>query len=147
MSVKPTIKLPPVHITPGVKMKPFFWNKLAAPSVQKSIWADIKPEDHQIDFSQLETYFSAKPAAQSKLIPDTSMPNTAKVQPKTLLDINRATNIGVVLARFRMPATAIRDAILRLDDKRISLDMLKAVKTIAPQSDEVKLPVTLLCLG
>jgi hypothetical protein len=42
-----------------------------------------------------------------------------------------------MLARLRLSHSAIRDAILKLDDDRLSVDNLKAIKHYCPTPDEV----------
>lgn len=42
-----------------------------------------------------------------------------------------------MLSRFRISHTAIRDAILHIDDQRLSLDNLKSLRQYAPTVDEI----------
>ena len=42
-----------------------------------------------------------------------------------------------MLSRFRLSHAAIRDAILHVDDQRLSLDNLKILRQYAPTADEV----------
>lgn len=43
-----------------------------------------------------------------------------------------------MLARMRMSHAAIRDAILQIDDKKMTIDRLKGIKTFVPTADEIK---------
>jgi hypothetical protein len=45
--------------------------------------------------------------------------------------------LGVMLARLRMSHVAIRDAVLGMDDSKLSIDDLKALKQHAPTAAEV----------
>jgi diaphanous 1 len=42
-----------------------------------------------------------------------------------------------MLARLKMGHVEIREAVLRIDDDRLSIDNLKALKHYAPTADEV----------
>lgn len=44
---------------------------------------------------------------------------------------------AIMLARLRMSHSSVREAILYLDDSRLSIDNLKAIKQNAPTPDEV----------
>lgn len=55
----------------------------------------------------------------------------------TVLSQTRSQNVGIMLARFRMPHAAIRDAVLHVDDGKLSIDNLKAIKHHVPTTDEV----------
>ena len=43
-----------------------------------------------------------------------------------------------MLNRFRMPPSAIRDALLTMDDGRLSVDNIKSLKQYCPLPDEVR---------
>lgn len=78
-----------------------------------------------------------------------------KSQVTSLLPLQRAQNIGerclkrlqpnahmtvaaIMLARLRMENTAIRDAVLRVDDRKLTIDRLKPLKTFVPTMQEVR---------
>lgn len=42
-----------------------------------------------------------------------------------------------MLARLRMEHTAIRDAVLQIDDRKMTIDRLKPLKTFVPSAQEV----------
>lgn len=43
---------------------------------------------------------------------------------------------GVMLARSKMSPQSIKQALLRIEDNKISLDMLKVLRQLAPSQDE-----------
>lgn len=54
----------------------------------------------------------------------------------SLLKPARSQNVGIMLARFRMPPEAIRVAVVQMDDRELSIENLKAIKQNAPTTDE-----------
>lgn len=54
----------------------------------------------------------------------------------SLLSQGRSQNVGIMLARFKMPPEAISDAVVQMDDRRLSIENLKAIKQNAPTTDE-----------
>jgi len=44
-----------------------------------------------------------------------------------------------MLARLRMPHSAVRSALLRLDDQQLSVDNLSSLKHFCPTQDEVSI--------
>ncbi|KAJ3067873.1 hypothetical protein HK102_007314, partial [Quaeritorhiza haematococci] len=67
------------------------------------------------------------------------MTGTSKKTMTTLLDFNRANNIAIMLARIRMSYKEIRDAILGLDDEKLTLENLKVLRQYAPTEEEIDL--------
>jgi hypothetical protein len=118
---------------PTKKLKPFFWQKIATRTAENTIWSSIDTGDVELDNEELEKAFAtdnkqvAKPAASSH-----------KPKVTSLLPIARAQNIAIMLARMRLTHEAIRDAILQVDDKKMTTDRLKAIKSFVPSADEIK---------
>ncbi|KAG8923688.1 hypothetical protein FRC01_012479, partial [Tulasnella sp. 417] len=105
-------------VQPSKRLKPFFWNKLNAPSVASTVWAELGQESTAIDMKDLEEAFSlitSKPSSQP-----TSPTQTKKQAVSSLLDITRAQNIGIMLSRIKMSFPDIRRALLEIDDRQLS---------------------------
>ncbi|KAG8953015.1 hypothetical protein FRC00_006501, partial [Tulasnella sp. 408] len=78
-------------VQPSKRLKPFFWNKLGAPTVASTVWAELDGGYAAIDMKDLEEAFSlttSKPSSQP-----TSPTQTKKQAVSSLLDITRAQNI------------------------------------------------------
>jgi diaphanous 1 len=45
--------------------------------------------------------------------------------------------VAIMLARLRMEHSAIRDAVLQIDDRKMTIDRLKPLKSFAPTAQEV----------
>lgn len=57
--------------------------------------------------------------------------------------LTNLSDTAIMLARLRLPHTTIRTAIVELDDVKLSVDNLKAIKHHAPTAEEVRLfPLT-----
>ena len=131
----PTIKLqrkatlPP----PAKKLKPFFWQKIAAQSAASTIWSSIDALDVELDNEELEKAFAIDTKQASKVTTSAAKPKVT-----SLLPLARAQNIAIMLARMRMSHAAIRDAIWHIDDKKMTIDRLKAIKCFVPTADEIK---------
>ena len=49
----------------------------------------------------------------------------------------RSNNVGIMLARLKLPIPKIQQAVLAFDDETLTLDDLKALSKLLPTSDEV----------
>ncbi|TYZ67710.1 hypothetical protein PybrP1_004963 [[Pythium] brassicae (nom. inval.)] len=54
-----------------------------------------------------------------------------------LIDVKRANNIGIMLARFRLPYFKIRDAVLLVDKELLSLEKVTSLLQFAPEDEEI----------
>lgn len=86
-----------------------------------------------IDISELETAFTAEVKGKP-----TSINTVKKPKGVSLLPHAKAQNAGIMLARMRMSHAAIRDAILKIDDRKVTVERLRALKTCVPTADEVR---------
>jgi diaphanous 1 len=77
---------------PAKRLKPFFWNKLGAASLDATIWTDVS-SDISLDFGDLEATFTI----ENVPTPTSSQMTVASKKTQgvtTLLDITRSQNIG-----------------------------------------------------
>lgn len=115
--------------------QPFFWDKTpiidaSAPSV----WSELASAA-PVDLTGLEDDFAFSSASETPA--STPKAHMQKSKTTSLLLPQRGQNVEIVLKRMRMPAEAIRAAVLAVDEK-LSIDTLKALKQQAPTSDEVR---------
>ncbi|GAA6056774.1 hypothetical protein JCM3770_006127 [Rhodotorula araucariae] len=125
----------PLQNKPLKKMKPFFWSKLPPTRVGASVW--LKSDAAPLELVDLEKEFAIGPALGRELKTETKVKKNQATQ--TLLSESRARNVGVMLARMRLPHAVVRDALLQLDDAKLSVDNLKAIKHNAPTADEIEM--------
>ncbi|CAO3589747.1 unnamed protein product [Absidia cylindrospora] len=58
---------------------------------------------------------------------------------KTLLEFNRANNIAIMLARIKLSYSEIRDSIWTVDDHRLNVDNLMAIRQYIPTKEEIEI--------
>ncbi|KAJ3859957.1 hypothetical protein EV359DRAFT_75418 [Lentinula novae-zelandiae] len=123
---------------PVKRLKPFFWTKLASSAVESSIWQDITFES-QFDLTDLEATFALDntPGAGTGTASHIPLSPSKRQAVTTLLDITRANNIAIMLSRIKLKLPEIREALLKLDDEKLSTDDLRAISKQLPTSDEV----------
>ncbi|GAA6035972.1 hypothetical protein JCM8097_005193 [Rhodosporidiobolus ruineniae] len=120
---------------PQKKMKPFFWTKLPSERVGESVWQDGGASP--VELIDLDKEFAVGPPLIREAQTETKLKKKREVT--TMLGHSRAQNVAIVLARLKLPASIIRDAVLRIDDSKLSVDSLKAIKHHAPTDDEIEL--------
>lgn len=136
----PGIKAKP-KIKPKAPMKNLFWNKIAVNNIPKTVWKELQDEDElmkSIKSEEIEKLFSKKVAASAS---DAAVATPAASPSKkvvTIIDFNRANNIAIMLARFKMSYPEIRDSMLKLDDEKLNLDQLKALKQVPPTEEDLE---------
>jgi hypothetical protein len=95
-------------------LKSFFWKKimpyalLSVPTV--SFW-ETRDGPIELNFDRIADLFRAKIAAKKKPIGGVAM-GSAELQ---VLDMKRATAVGVLMGRVRLPAHEVVRAIYQLD--------------------------------
>ncbi|KAG7396259.1 hypothetical protein PHYBOEH_002577 [Phytophthora boehmeriae] len=85
---------------------------------------------------QLSDIFVNKPAK----VKETEMKKPTKRRAPTrvaLIDAKRANNIGIMLARFRLPYYKLRNAVLLVDKELLSVERVSALLQFAPEQEEL----------
>ena len=114
--VQRSIEPPQIPPRPDVKMKSFFWKKimpyalLNQPTI--SYW-EQRPDLIGLDFDSVTQLFRAKLAAKK------SAAAAAPAASATLavLDVKRATSVGVLMSKLHLPQSKLAKAVFELDDK------------------------------
>lgn len=89
----------------------------------------------QVDLTDLEDVFSLDPAPPKPV--NTSNAGKPKVQQvTTMLDITRANNVAIMLKTLKLSPVAICEAILAVDDTRLSAEDLVAISKQLPTVEE-----------
>ena len=130
--------LPPKpKIKPAVPMKQLFWQKIPPTAVEKTIWKDVDEHDvfKTLNKKELELLFS-KTASKPMKTRSSEDSVASSAVAKTIIDFNRANNIGIMLARIRLSYPEIRKAIMTLDNKMLSVDQIKALKQFTPTEED-----------
>lgn len=99
-------------------------NKLA-----ETIFRYITEGSVTIDTKLLEEQFNVK---QNKALTMRKKEKTVQV-----LDLKRANTIGILIHRLKAPVDEIVDALISLDEHKLSLDNTRNLLKMAPTDDEV----------
>ncbi|CAI2179903.1 4983_t:CDS:10 [Funneliformis geosporum] len=136
----PIITTPKI-VRPKCPLKPLFWSKIPPHKLKSTVWEEIPlivTREISINHTEIETLFpknAINNALKSPMSPTSMKKNTVV----TLLDFNRANNIGIMLARIKYTYIEIKDAILEIDDEKLSVEILRSLKNYVPSSEEKEL--------
>ncbi|KAE9038900.1 hypothetical protein PR001_g5395 [Phytophthora rubi] len=84
---------------------------------------------------QLSDIFVNKPAKAKES--ETKKPTKRRAPTRVaLIDAKRANNIGIMLARFRLPYYKLRNAVLLVDKELLSVERVSALLQFAPEDEE-----------
>ncbi|KCV69630.1 hypothetical protein H696_04048 [Fonticula alba] len=136
--------LPPKRtIKPNVPMRQMNWAKLPANKIKDSIWSDINDEKVSVDINVLESFFQRDAPAASTKTRLQGLDDVADAPTKpnsiTLIDFNRANNLAILLSRFKMSNFDIKTAVLKMDEEKLSIEQLRALRQFTPTTEEVAL--------
>ncbi|ELU45562.1 RhoA GTPase effector DIA/Diaphanous [Rhizoctonia solani AG-1 IA] len=123
---------------PGKKLKPFFWDKVSSTGSVQTVWGQLGMMGGQVDLNDLEEVFSLD-QAPPKPVSTSNLTKGKAQQVTTMLDITRANNVGkgpIMLKTLKLSPTAIREAILTVDDERLSAEDLVMISKQLPTTEE-----------
>ncbi|KAF3502195.1 hypothetical protein F2Q69_00045284 [Brassica cretica] len=113
-------------------LKPLYWVKLAR-ALQGSLCAQ------EFDVSEIETLFPAtvpKPADKSG---GRRKPLEPKPEIIQLIDLRRANNTEIMLAKVKMPLPDMMAAVLAMDDTVLDIDQIENLVKFCPTNEEMEL--------
>ncbi|KAE8252202.1 hypothetical protein A4X03_0g6231, partial [Tilletia caries] len=117
------------------KRRPLFWNKLPANSVRNTVWSELSPAVLDIPLDEIDELFAIVNVPARSRMSDVPVMKA----PKSLIDLNRAQNIAIILTRIKLPYPEIRKALLTMDEEVLTVEHLKALQACLPTSDELEL--------
>lgn len=129
-----------VGIIPKIPMRSLFWNKIPDRNIHKTIWDHLSDQDVKLDIALLESLFcKALPKAIDEEKKDSNQTSDKIDKPKeiTILDTKVQQNVGIALVKYRMSSHEIRKAIIRMDEKKLDLEKLISLRTLAPTPDDI----------
>ncbi|KAJ0395533.1 hypothetical protein ATCC90586_006759 [Pythium insidiosum] len=157
---------PPPPPPPKPKLRNLYWDAVDEKAVNGTIWGEFdsttdsddspspssdeaSPEAPKAKDNVLEQYmeklaemFVVKPAKtkESSASGDAKKASGKRRAPTrvALIDVKRANNIGIMLARFRLPYAKIRDAVLEVDKELLSIEKVSALLQFAPEDAELE---------
>lgn len=142
---KPVLPYQRRAIKPTTKMRALHWTKLDNKAIKETVWFQLNDEKNvKLDTAELSTLFcqmvpkaNAGPGADAAASAAAKAP--AKQQAVTFIDGQRGQNMAIAISRFR-PLTfeQLRDAVLQLDSKTLSLETASTMSKWLPTPEEVE---------
>ena len=132
-------------------MRGLFWNKLPDGAVEASVFSTLDDGGVKLDVAEIESLFRAAAAAavvtadsNSGATPAAAAAAKAPASPSRpgpvlLLDGKRQQNAGIALARVRLPAEALRRAVLAGDTAVLKPDVVARLLDMVPTPEELQL--------
>ncbi|RKP20512.1 FH2-domain-containing protein, partial [Rozella allomycis CSF55] len=139
-------------VVPSIKMKPLQWNKVPNSNVEKTIWKSMDAEEKirkMIDLKEFELSFGA--TVTSPVSPVGNAGKVDEVEKKksvSVLEPKRAYNLckeyfeiklAIMLSRIKMTFPEVKEAILRVDEEKITEQMIKQFLNFIPTQEETGL--------
>ncbi|XWS27905.1 hypothetical protein CRYUN_Cryun25bG0020400 [Craigia yunnanensis] len=120
---------------PRTKLKPFFWDKVAANPDHSMVWNQIKSGSFQFNEEMIETLFGYAPVDKNK--------NDRKKESSTqdsvpqyiqLLDPKKAQNLAILLRALNVTTEEVCDALR--EGNELPVELLQTLLKMAPSADE-----------
>ncbi|KAG0026570.1 hypothetical protein BGZ82_009398 [Podila clonocystis] len=138
--LKPLAMAIPQPVKPTRPMKQLFWNKLPTGTITQTVWKDICDPSSDLgivdlDYTEIDEIFCKNQAGAST----TASAIADKKKNASLLNVNRANNIAIMLSRIKLTYPEIRIALMEILDHKLSIENLKAIKQYVPGGDEIEI--------
>ncbi|KAL6068783.1 Protein diaphanous 1 [Balamuthia mandrillaris] len=126
--------LPGKFVFDGIKLKRFNWVKVPPGRLKNSMWVQANKNTKGIVLDQktLEALFYVKTGKEKK-------EEEEKPKSVSVLDLQRANNVGILLAKFEVGFEQLKGCILNCDEKILTLDTCRSLVRLAPTKDEIEL--------
>lgn len=140
--VEPPIKLPYTRkqVKPAAKMRQMHWARLEDKVIENTIWFKLNDGNIKFNNKEVEAMFcQAAPKAASEAPAAGKPAAPVKQQEVTFVEGQRGQNMAIAVTRFR-PLTyeQIRDAVLQVDTKTLSLETALSLSKNLPTPEEIE---------
>ena len=102
--------------------------------VDDTLWKDLSDEKISINEKLLIEHFSAKKSKSKKK--ETSESKTAAPKIVKIVDGKKQQNAGIVISRLKMSTDELRDAVLNMDESKLTSEKVGMLINIAPTGEE-----------
>ncbi|XWS11155.1 hypothetical protein CRYUN_Cryun38cG0059400 [Craigia yunnanensis] len=120
---------------PKAKLKPFFWDKVAANPDHSMVWNQIKSGSFQFNAEMIETLFGYAPIDKNKNDRkkelSTQDPMSQYIQ---LLDPKKAQNLAILLQALNVTTEEVCDALR--EGNELPVELLQTLLKMAATADE-----------
>ncbi|XP_051213098.1 formin-like protein 18 [Lolium perenne] len=133
----PPLKKPgaaaPVADSSKTKLKPFFWDKVAASPDQAMVWDQLKAGSFQFNEEMIETLFGCN-AVDKKSSDGKKEPAKEATQFVRILEPKKAQNLAISLKALSVSAADVRTAVT--EGHELPSDLIQTLIRWIPTSDE-----------
>jgi hypothetical protein len=123
---------------PKVNLRNFHIDSIPKPKLAKSVFLTQgiaeKTKNIQLETEELDKLFTVEKS--SAIV---TQPKEASNELISLIDSKRAYNISIQLSSLRMPVIAIKDCVVTMDAKKMTVQQIGVLRSVAPTLEEVKL--------
>ncbi|PPD69046.1 hypothetical protein GOBAR_DD34070 [Gossypium barbadense] len=120
--------------TSKAKLKPFFWDKVAAKPNNAMVWDQIKAGSFQFSEELIETLFGASGQKNKKTGKKEPSAQDQGPQYVQLIEPKKAQNLAILLRALNVTAKEVCDALREGND--LPVEFLQTLLKMAPTSDE-----------
>jgi hypothetical protein len=116
----------------------FHWDEIRDPqALTNSVWQEITEESIQLDLKKFESLFCMS-ASETKTLKASSSNTSLDSNGLNFLELRRANNISIGLAKILREFTAISEIFTKLENHEsgVSFDILQTMQGILPTSEE-----------
>ncbi|XP_022735388.1 formin-like protein 5 [Durio zibethinus] len=119
---------------PKAKLKPFFWDKVAANPDHSMVWNQIKSGSFQFNEEMIETLFGYASVDKKKI--DGKKEPSAQDVPQyiQILDFKKAQNLAILLRALNVTTEEVCDALR--EGNELPVELLQTLLKMAPTADE-----------
>lgn len=125
---------------PKVTKKKLHWKALDRDKVKNSLWAEGGEDDGDLhmDEEEFKRLFVQTDSVDDKKAAEAKAKATKEVkkQKVSLINMKRAQNAGIALARIRYPYETLRVKIMDMDGEHITTDQLRSLEEFLPTAEE-----------
>lgn len=119
--------------TSKAKLKPFFWDKVAAKPDQTMVWHEINAGSFQFSEEKIESLFGY-PAGKNKIERKKDAPSFEPIQYIQLIDSKKAQNLSILLRALNVTTQEVCDALREGDE--LPTELLQTMLKMAPTTEE-----------
>ena len=138
----------------GPQLRMLHWQKVPRSKLGGSVWEALPRSIAPIDPDELKRLFTVQTSSGARTargsVPPTPRGDSAsnlatprggggRGQRVMLLDLKRSNQICIALAKFKGGHSAVRDALLTLDETIIHAEDIQKLRTCAPTAEELEL--------
>ncbi|XVF04010.1 hypothetical protein REPUB_Repub05bG0043600 [Reevesia pubescens] len=118
---------------PKAKLKPLFWDKVAATPDHSMVWNQIKSGSFQFNEEMIETLFGYASADknENERKKESSTQDPQYVQ---LIDFKKSQNLAILLRALNMTTEEVCDALR--EGNELPVELLQTLSKMAPTTDE-----------